>query len=158
MTLPGFEKVFFSTSKNVTIFMELGTNVTISSHRRIIFLGSAWDKSCFKTRTSLGCNNGGGGGIISKVKRLVEKWIGTRKRLFSGSFATGVTLERKKLFPRHILLMHQHIHICPSSWALGICKNIGIWTYFASVAAESVGFSRHFCVLERQTCQFFYCT
>jgi len=32
----------------------------------------------------LGCNNGGGGGIISKVKRLVAKWIGTRKQLFSG--------------------------------------------------------------------------
>jgi hypothetical protein len=31
----------------------------------------------------LGCNNGGGGGNLSKVKRLVAKWIGTRKRLFS---------------------------------------------------------------------------
>jgi len=41
VTLQGFEKVFFSASKNVTIFQELGTNVTISSHRHIIFLGSA---------------------------------------------------------------------------------------------------------------------
>ena len=32
----------------------------------------------------LGCNNGGGGGNVSKVKRLVVKWVGTRKRLFSG--------------------------------------------------------------------------
>ena len=32
----------------------------------------------------VGCNNGDGGGIISKVKRWVAKWIGTRKRLFSG--------------------------------------------------------------------------
>ena len=48
MTLPGFEKVFFSTSKNVTIFLELGTNVTISSHRHFIFLGSAWNKTEFQ--------------------------------------------------------------------------------------------------------------
>jgi len=37
VTLPGFEKEFFSTSKNVKIFLELGTNVTILSHRHIIF-------------------------------------------------------------------------------------------------------------------------
>jgi len=43
-TLPGFEKGFVITSKNVTIFLELGANVTISSHRHIIFLGSAWNK------------------------------------------------------------------------------------------------------------------
>ena len=48
VTLPGFEKVFFSTSKNVTIFLELGTNVTISSHRHIIFLDSAWNKTQFQ--------------------------------------------------------------------------------------------------------------
>jgi len=36
----------------------------------------------------LGCNNGGGGGNFSKVKRLVAKWIGTRKRLLSG-FSTA---------------------------------------------------------------------
>jgi len=41
VTLPGFEKVFVSTSKNVPIFLEFGTIVTISSHRHIIFLGSA---------------------------------------------------------------------------------------------------------------------
>jgi len=35
----------------------------------------------------LGYNNGGGGGKLSKVKRLVANWIGTRKRLFSGFFA-----------------------------------------------------------------------
>ena len=48
VTLPGVEKVCFSTSKNVTIFLELGTNVTISSHRHIIFLGSAWNKTQFQ--------------------------------------------------------------------------------------------------------------
>jgi len=37
VTLPGFGKVVFSVSKNVTIFLELGTNVTISSHRQSFF-------------------------------------------------------------------------------------------------------------------------
>jgi len=32
---------------------------------------------------SVGCNNGGGGGNFSKVKRLVAKCIGTQKRVFS---------------------------------------------------------------------------
>ena len=30
----------------------------------------------------LGCNNGGGGGNFSKIKRLVLKCIGTKKQLF----------------------------------------------------------------------------
>ena len=28
------------------------------------------------------CNNGGGGEIVSRVKRSVGKWMGTRKRVF----------------------------------------------------------------------------
>ena len=36
------------------------------------------------------------------------------------------------------------MHICPCSRALGICKNIGIRTYFSLVTAEIMGFSRHF--------------
>ena len=40
VTLPGCEKVVFGTSKNVTIFLELGTNVTISSHRHIMGIHS----------------------------------------------------------------------------------------------------------------------
>ena len=36
------------------------------------------------------------------------------------------------------------MHISPSSWALGICKNIGIRTYFGSVTAESVQFFHQF--------------
>jgi len=40
--------------------------------------------------------------------------------------------------------MNPRMHVCPYSWALGICKNIGIRTYLASVAAESVGFSATF--------------
>jgi len=33
-----------------------------------------------------GCNNGGGGGNFSKVKRFVQKPIGTQKLLFFGGF------------------------------------------------------------------------
>ena len=46
----------------------------------------------------LGCNNGGGGGKFSKVKRLVRKRTGTRKRLFFGvsSFWKIWKKERKK--------------------------------------------------------------
>ena len=40
--------------------------------------------------TMVGCNNGGGGGNFSKIKRLVAKWIRTRKRLFSGFFASRI--------------------------------------------------------------------
>ena len=47
-SMPGLEKVIFGISKNVTIFLELGTNVTISSHRYIIFLGSAFNKTQFQ--------------------------------------------------------------------------------------------------------------
>ena len=36
----------------------------------------------------LGCNNAARGGSFSKVKRLVGKWIGTRKRLFRRKNAT----------------------------------------------------------------------
>ena len=35
------------------------------------------------------------------------------------------------------------MHICPYSRALGICKNIGIRTYFGSITVESVGVFRH---------------
>ena len=41
-------------------------------------------------RLMLGCNNGGGGGNFSKVKQSVAKWIRTRKRSFSGCFASQV--------------------------------------------------------------------
>ena len=46
----------------------------------------------------VGCNNGGGGGKFSKVKRLVRKRIETRKRLFFGvsSFWKIWKKERKK--------------------------------------------------------------
>ena len=36
------------------------------------------------------------------------------------------------------------MHILPCARALGICKNIGIRTYFGSATAEIMGFFRHF--------------
>jgi len=49
------------------------------------------------------------------------------------------------------------MHNCPCSWALGICKNIGIRTYFVLVTAESVGVFCHLGVLckSARTCHFF---
>ena len=46
--MPGFKKIYVSTSKNVTIFLEPGTDVTISFHRHIDFLGSAWNNQKFQ--------------------------------------------------------------------------------------------------------------
>jgi len=45
-------------------------------------------RSTYHTLSIVGCNNGGGGGNFSKVKRLVAKWVafGIRKRLFSSFF------------------------------------------------------------------------
>jgi len=36
------------------------------------------------------------------------------------------------------------MHICSCSWALEVCKNIGIRTFFGSVTVESVRVFRHF--------------
>jgi len=49
------------------------------------------------------------------------------------------------------------MHICPCSRALGICKNIGIPTYFGSMTVESVGVFRHFafCNLGNRLASFF---
>ena len=93
----------------------------------------------------LGCNSGGGGGNFSKVKRLVPKRIGTRKQLISCFFQARVGFYKHMNFsPWHILSINPHIHICPCSCALLICKNIGIRTYFSTVTVESVWGFRHF--------------
>jgi len=87
----------------------------------------------------VGCNNGGGGRNFSKVKRLVAKSIGTQKRLFCGFFVALVGFQkRRSFFPRYILRINPCMHICPLSWALRICKNIVIRTYFGSVTVEFV--------------------
>jgi len=58
--------------------------------------------------------------------------------------STGGILETQALFPKANLHINPYLHICPLSWALGIFKNIGIRTYFGSVAVESVKVFRHF--------------
>ena len=91
----------------------------------------------------LGCNNGGGGGNFSKVKRLVAKSIGTQKRLFSGFFVAREGFQKRRIFfPRHILHINPTMPVCP--WALRICKNVGIRTYFGLETVESVKVFRHF--------------
>jgi len=47
-------------------------------------------KLSFWSLALLGRNNGGGDDFFSKVKRLVQKCIGTRKRLFSGFIVSHV--------------------------------------------------------------------
>jgi len=53
----------------------------------------------------IGCNNGGGGGIFAKVKRLVAKWIRTRKRLFSFFMAALVGFWKKGTFSQGIFFL-----------------------------------------------------
>jgi len=48
--MPGFGKVFFSNSKNVTIFLEPGTNATMSFYRHSLFLGSVWNNQKFEKK------------------------------------------------------------------------------------------------------------
>ena len=52
-----------------------------------VWLADVIEESCEEL---IGCNNGGRGGNFPKVKRLVAKWVGTRKRLFSSFFAEVV--------------------------------------------------------------------
>jgi len=51
--------------------------------------GRKFDYCAWQNRY-VGCNNGGGGGNFSKVEQLVAKWIGPRKRLFSGFLTARV--------------------------------------------------------------------
>ena len=58
-------------------------------------------------------------------------------------FAARAGFQKRRNFSqRHALLINQNMHICPCSWAVGVCKNsdIGIQTYFGSVTAEYVEF------------------
>ena len=60
----------------------------------------------------LGCNNGGGGGNLLKVKRLVLKCIGTQKRLFPNILAARVgCLRCHNVLPRHITTRQPYIPI-----------------------------------------------
>ena len=62
-------------------------------------------RSTYHTLSLVGCNNGGGGGNFSKVKRLVAKWVafGTRKRLFSSFFEAVCDFRNVGTFSQGIL-------------------------------------------------------
>ena len=92
----------------------------------------------------LGCNNGGGGRMFSKVKRLFAKCVGTRKWLFSGFWPHSGILQTQELFPK-AYFTHKPIYACLTLFRdLRICKNIGIRTCFVSVTAESVRVFHYF--------------
>jgi len=57
---------------------------------------------------------------------------------------TGGILEMQELVPRHFLFINSYMHVSPCSWALGICENIGVRTYFGTVTVESVEVSCNF--------------
>ena len=59
---------------------------------------------------TLGCNNGGGGGNFSKVKRSVAKWIETRKRLISVFLAPLVGFQKRWTFFSKANCTHKPIY------------------------------------------------
>jgi len=67
-----------------------------------------------------GCNNGGGGGNFSKVKRFVAKWIGTQKQLFSGFVAHGWDFRNAGTFSHGIF--YSYTHICISAPVHGLLE------------------------------------
>jgi len=76
-----------------------------------------------------------------KVKRLVRKRIGTRKRLFFG--VSSFWLETQELLPGLICPINPRMHICPCSLSIGISKKIWIQAYFGPVTVDSVEIFRH---------------
>jgi len=93
----------------------------------------------------LWCNNGGRGGIFSKVKRLVWKCIGTRKWIFSGFLVSHVEFWKGRNFSAEIVSpIKPRMHICPCLWAVGISKKIWIQSYFEPVTVDSVEIFHHF--------------
>ena len=76
-----------------------------------------------------------------KVKQLVRKRIGTRKRLFFG--VSSFLLETQELLPGLICPINLRMHICPCSLSIGISKKIWIQAYFGPVTVDSVEIFRH---------------
>ena len=100
----------------------------------------------------LGCNNGGGRGIFSKVKRLVRMCMGTRKQLFSGFSLTDIGFEKRRNFVQElILLIKPFVCIGPSSRAVRISKKIWIQTYFESATFDSEQIFCHFALWRHGT-------
>jgi len=92
----------------------------------------------------VGCNNGGGGGNFSKVKRLIQILCLTPN--FFLFFAVPVWDVKKNFSPELILSIKPRMHISPWSWAVGKLKKFWIQTYFGPVTVYSVEIPslRHF--------------
>ena len=110
----------------------------------------------------LGCNNGVGGGNFSKVKRLVQKWIGTRKRLFSrfSSFLPRVwDFRTQELFPRTYFThktTYSYLSLLIGCW--NIQENLDADLFWAG-DGRFCGDFPPFCVFARRikSCHFFNC-
>jgi len=86
--------------------------------------------------------------MFLKVKQLVRKCIGTRKRglyfflVFGSSFAGF--WKHWNFSPELILPIKLRLHICPCSRTVSISKKIWIQTYFGPVTVDSEEVFRHF--------------
>jgi len=110
-------------------------------------------------RGNLRCNNGGGGGNFSKVKRLVRKCKGTRKRLFSRFFfflqyPRGI-LETQEFVPRTDFTQktsYAHVSLLMGCW--NIQENLESNVNWVGDGRFCGGFPS-FCILAPgdQTCQ-----
>ena len=84
-----------------------------------------WSQAQFCTR-GVGCYAGGGGGIFPRVKRLVAKWIGTRKRLISGFLTAWVWFWNARTFSQCIFYSWTNICIfAPDHELLEYARTLG---------------------------------
>jgi len=81
---------------------------------------------------TLGCNNGGGGGILLQ---LFTNCFSQCFLVFSPSIA-GMW-KRRKFLPELILPIKPRMHICPCLWNVGISNKIWIQNYFGPVTVDS---------------------
>jgi len=112
----------------------------------------------------IGCNNGGGGDIFSKKKRLVRKYIGTRKRLFS-RISSLLPYECEILETQELLTRSYFTHKTTYSNLslfmsyLNTQENLDSDLFWASDGRVCGDFSP-FCVFARliKSCHFVYCS
>jgi len=96
----------------------------------------------------IGCNNGGGGGILLKVKQCVRNCISTLKQFFSVFSCFWLFhcwfWKRKNFSPKLIEPIKPRMRICPFSRTVEISTKIWIMTYFEPVTVDSEDVFRHF--------------
>ena len=109
--------VYINTQTHIRIHMAGTREIHTNAHTHAHTL--RWcERNVMSTEAYVsGSNNGGGGGFFPKVKRLVRKCIGARKRLFSGfvvfrPYTCGI-LEKQQLFPRNYFA-HKTTYACLS--------------------------------------------